>query len=266
MHHGSWTSSLVQDRLHRMKKDEESCAGCHAARLEFDGKGGVSRKPRPGGRELGVSCRTCHCTSDCVMLGPRDPRLSKDAARPSSLFAEMKAEVLCRTCHEATQKSFDARPAAMQDKSCIDCHMPMATRIQDRETRGSSDGAARPRRRHTFYGSHVAQFVASALRVQVAPNGAVTVANEGAGHAIPFAPVKTLFVTMDALDASGRTLGTEKVEIRHKNSILPGNAWTGQTPMPQGTASVRVVLTYRFADYQPVTEHMTIATVEQKVR
>lgn len=199
------------------------------------------------------------------MLGPKDPRAPRDGSRPSSPFAGMKAETLCRTCHEATLKSFDARPAAMRDKSCVDCHMPIVTRNHDKEPQGSPDGTARPRRRHTFHGSHVPEFVAGALRVQVAPDGAVSVANEGAGHAIPFAPVKTLFVAMDALDASGRTLGSERVEIRHKDPILPGKAWKGQSPMPQGTDSVRVVLTYRFADYQPAAEHLTITTVEQKI-
>ena len=37
MHRGSWTTSLVQDRLHRMKEDTESCAGCHAATPTFAG-------------------------------------------------------------------------------------------------------------------------------------------------------------------------------------------------------------------------------------
>ncbi len=266
MHHGSWTSSLVQERLHRLKQDEASCAGCHAARLEFDGKGGVSRKARPSGRELGVSCRTCHCTADCIILGPRDPGLAKGGPGRSSVVAEAKAEALCRTCHEATQKSFDGRPTAMREKSCIDCHMPVAARAEAGAARPASQGDAITRRRHTFRGGHDADFVAGALRVTVAPDGAVSVVNVGAGHAIPFAPVRTLFVTMTARDDSGEILATERAEIGSKNPILAGAAWSGQSPMPKGTASVTARITYRLVDYQPEAEHMAVATVERRVR
>ena len=46
---------------------------------------------RPSGRELGVSCRTCHCTADCTTLGPGDPRPAKGGPGRSPAFAEIKA-------------------------------------------------------------------------------------------------------------------------------------------------------------------------------
>lgn len=265
-HHGSWTDSLVQERLKRLKKDSAACAKCHAAKLEFDGQGDVSATARQGGRELGVSCKTCHCTAECVMIGPRDIRSPHHPEQASSVFPNTRAEALCRTCHHNAERSFDARPAAMRDKSCVDCHMPVADPTRAAEAAGSADGPGRPRHRHTFLGSHDATFVASALRIEITPTGAVSATNVGAGHALPLAPVKTLIITMSALNDAGDTLDSRRIEIGHKNPIPPGGAWTGQAPTPDGTAELRVAITYRFADFQPASQHMTIATRSQKIR
>gem|GEM_PF-6510491 len=154
----------------------------------------------------------------------------------------------------------------MRDKSCVDCHMPVAVPPHAPQAAGAAGGPGRPRHRHTFLGSHDAAFVASALRIEITPTGADSVANVGVGHALPLATVKTLIITMSALNDSGNTLDSRRIEIGHKDPISPGDAWTGQAPVPDGTAELRVAITYPFADFQPASQHMTIATRSQKIR
>ncbi len=194
---GSW-GELARDR----------CVGCHS--------------PGHAEGDDAIGCLSCHAAVG--NHAERDGMLAVDPSAPlAGPFADAEPTIahgsrtsellespsLCGTCHELTGPAivdeptlteYRASPQAAEGTTCADCHLP-----REGERPLSNDSVrVRPVRSHRFVGfdppwgappHRAAQAAAEtrallaaalALRVERAEDGVVvTVANAGAGHAVP---------------------------------------------------------------------------------
>lgn len=155
------------------------CRGCHAPEADPATTSG-------GARHIGVACVTCHVQHGDV-VGPRELAASAGHHRVIG-DPRMATGAACASCHQ-----FDfptPQRAAMQDtlgehassshasKSCQDCHMPLVL---------GSDGTHH--RSHDFGVAGRPEKLRAAITASARRDGAlaitVTLANTGAGHAVP---------------------------------------------------------------------------------
>ncbi len=128
---GSYHAKAWRDPLFRVStqnRQQAECLPCHAPQPVLDRPFGAPPELRPGFRDDGVSCLTCHDVGagDCPrgLPGPRREELRKRLADPQS----------CASCHNTTHWALDEWNAWSGSKGpnrtgCIDCHMPTKTII-----------------------------------------------------------------------------------------------------------------------------------------
>lgn len=135
-HAVSWANPIFQKNL-ESTPNQDSCARCHSpTRILAKGPTSIP-SPRSEDRDTGVNCITCHADPEGVMHGPFGAVSTGHETAQNLLFAADKAEALCLTCHgqptvrdHSIRHSYFFRSGSLQEKNCIECHMPEVTRRQ----------------------------------------------------------------------------------------------------------------------------------------
>jgi hypothetical protein len=263
-HAVSWANPIFQKNL-ESAPDQNSCARCHSpTRILAKGPTSIP-SPRTEDRDTGVNCITCHADPEGVMHGPFGAISTGHETAQNLLFAADKAEVLCLTCHgqptvrdHSIRHSYFFPSGSVQEKNCIDCHMPEVTRRQAADPTDILEIPERAGRKHTFLGSHDQETIAGAMSVRIHPDGKVEVTNSGAGHGIPAGSTKTLIIELARVDGAGKVLWKQEAELGQSRQLLPGQTWTAQVPGSADAGNIQVTLWYRYADHQEPEEYLKI--------
>ena len=208
--------------------------------------------------DTGVNCMTCHGDDDDIIHGPFGAESTGHSTVKDPVFSENNAQSLCAACHPEMVY-------VDTDKRCIDCHMPEVVRAHASDPLRAQEVPKRRGRRHTFHGAHNRNMVARALTVKVERSGVVSIQNTGAGHAIPTYRRATIFIEAGAFDRSGMVLERRQMEIRRDQQLMPGKTWTGQAPLPEGTATIQVTFKYQ-PTYDRPTDRILIGSYTQAVK
>jgi len=296
----SWTGPVFQAFLADAKgalgdSIQAKCLECHAPLASVGGDALVAN----GVNQEGVTCNFCHNVSAAEASGKpasytfdsADPNLMRgphDDSDPGNEHGFVQSPLhssseFCASCHyvnqpktgvpiETTYEGWRSSDAASEGEQCQDCHMP------------SMEGEAAPQvskmkrgtvRAHTFQGAHGEGALDSVATLTATLEGGklkLTIANRGAGHALPGGGGGMRSIALDVVfqDASGSTLKTVPVEtygivyadeqgrspvpkwlaksVARMNEIPVSEPKIETCDVPRGAKTAEARLTYRFID------------------
>jgi hypothetical protein len=237
-------------------RERRPCADCHAAivrtfaatRMARSAAGKVfSQEWADQGSP--AACLSCHAPSGGAGLTCAD--CHGGAGHP---YPRLQVPNICARCHDApgesTVRRFRERPAALQGKGCLDCHLPPG---------GAKVG-------HGFLGPAVPGFLDGVGRLRLSlrqdPHAgtiALIQISHRAGHALPGGTTgRAVWLVVSGLDAEGSQVWQETTRFgweRHADddwrdrTLSPGHPTLLEIPMParNGARRLRAELWYRFA-------------------
>ncbi len=244
--HGlSWVDEHYRAALQE-KKRPELCFGCHAPEplLADASSGGLAPRAdaRDEGRELGISCETCHLGEGGVMLGPRGTTVEAHPSRTSEHMSAPGTNALCSLCHSTNigpvigiAKDFASAGMAGRGLSCVGCHMAPIERSW------AAGAPARTGRSHALQTPRDPAFLRHAFGVEWTREGGksrVVIRNQ-AGHRVPGIIGRAIRFKAELLDESGKALETAETTIDER-VYLPVDG-SREIPFQRGGASVHLV-------------------------
>jgi hypothetical protein len=129
-HARAWRSEAFRAATHDARVD--ACTGCHAPAPLAAGRPPALRAER---RQEGVTCTTCHLSSDpkaapLTMRGPASRSLPVEVHPVIAEDPLYRSSELCGGCHEATFAEWQAAAGARAEapETCQGCHMPSVHR------------------------------------------------------------------------------------------------------------------------------------------
>ncbi|MDA1190787.1 MAG: multiheme c-type cytochrome, partial [Candidatus Poribacteria bacterium] len=217
----AWTSELYQS-IRKQYDHANDCDHCHSPKpLHMTGIGELPQL-RDDNRERGVDCLTCHLGADGAMRGPHaDSSPFHKTIREPVLYT--RQTTLCASCHGQPKvmahnqvKEFAESGLPRQGETCQKCHMPEVTRKPSRFSR-----SAKPSGRHTWEGSRSqARLENTFLLDYLDDDTAVTVLlTNGAGHAVPAAPLREAQIGLLVVGANGSVLYSKVERHRHPLNV-----------------------------------------------
>jgi hypothetical protein len=227
-------------------QEPQSCIPCHAPNPILDVGLGKYPETRRRYKTEGVTCVTCHAKGDAY-AGPYAGKDMDDVGHYSTQDKAFKTHQLCATCHgqEKEQvhnqvRDFLKSDAFKRGKHCQDCHMERIVRPAAVDSMGKVTYKKRPGRKHGFKGSHDADMLQSAAKLEVKVSGrtaTITVTNVEAGHAIPAAADRVLRLEVTA---GGKPL---KIEVWDwAKRIQEKKSRSATFDLPTGSGKVQVTL------------------------
>ena len=279
IHAHAWTDRQFQGELAKDPEVGWLCLNCHTPASDqqaelvsgFDEDvRAVTRSPNPGFsaafRDEGLTCVGCHWRPEGI-AGPYG-----DTTAPHPVVHEpaLLDSSTCTSCHQATARyeaalvchfnTGEEWSQAGADGTCQSCHMPAVTRPL------VPGGVEREGRRHLFLGSGIPKDAQSeqeaswyallqpAVDVEVRGDR-VLLTNARAAHRVPTGdPERYLLVTVDALDARGRSLATTTYRIGQvwewwpearqlaDNRLAPGEEREVPFEVPRRTQELHVLV------------------------
>lgn len=215
-----WPLEAMQVEEHGRK-----CDVCHYPQpLDYPDKD-ASRiekpKPRPVDQERGITCASCHLTSDGKIRGPYD------LVAPHATVKDERigTSVACAFCHADGQRIVgkqtqtflewrdDFNKRGLGSQQCQDCHMPRTVRRLAEDF----DVPERPVARHLWTGGHSFQRTGSALSLAIALSDedqakvAFHVTNVGAGHSVPTGSNRrAVYLTAEVVDQNRKVVASKE--------------------------------------------------------
>jgi len=204
----------------------KACLPCHASLPLLEQRPGSSPRLRDDDRPYGVECRTCHQLGDAY-AGPYESRLGPHPTQPDT--TRLPCSTFCGMCHEMEEEEHRMLYLTADEsagKTCVQCHMPTS---RERLTQGHLLSYIHPKRivhdhafplwspRVTAGAVEIGQPTAARTPGEVI-EVTLILSNRGAGHRLPSGKFgyREMQLTVDLLDADGRSIGTAK------SSVHPG--------------------------------------------
>lgn len=209
----------------RVEEDGQKCNVCHYPQA-FEYPDMLSAKidrpkPRDLHQERGVTCASCHLTTEGKIRGP----YAVDAPHETVMDERIRTSVACVYCHSAgprvvgkqTQTFLEWREdfnkPGLGRQHCQDCHMPKTVR----KLAEDFDVPERTAARHLMTGGHSYQRIASALNLAVTqPEDGQSqlvfrVTNIGAGHSVPTGSNRrAIYLKAEVIDTKGKIAATKE--------------------------------------------------------
>jgi hypothetical protein len=211
----SWVDEVYRDEI-KDKSRPESCHACHVPKPVLAAASGpVDRaQARDQGRDLGISCESCHAGPDGAMLGPWGAPTSAHRSAKSDAMTEKASSAMCAVCHSTNigpvvgiAKDFVAAKFEEKGKSCIGCHMAP---VERKPADGAADGSApKPGRSHAIQTPRDPSFLALAFEPSLKTAGGKSVVSiqNRAGHRIPGLIGRKIEFQAEVLSADGKKIG-----------------------------------------------------------
>lgn len=247
----AWVDTEYQEQL-ADKKKPETCWGCHVPKPLLQGD--LAQKPaaRAEGRELGITCASCHAGAGGKVLGPRGTPTSAHVSEKADVFVKDRSNALCISCHRfnvgpviGIAKDFVDAGLGEKGFACLDCH---AADVEMRfaSKNGDEDPPSRKGKSHAIQTPRDPAFLAQAFELvldQAGGKAVVRVRNQ-AGHRVPGLVGRSIEIEAQALDAGGSVVATKKLVI-DATSYLP---LAGELALDLGVAAARARVTGRHLD------------------
>jgi hypothetical protein len=230
LHARAWSPGLAGQLLEgelANPVEVRACQTCHtplSEQMPFDATLAANSDFDPALRARGVLCAGCHVRAHRYFGPPARPEApSVPEPRPHAGFeprSEYQQSRFCAECHqffddagvagkpiENTWAEWAASPAAAEERSCQDCHMPD--------------------RAHLWRGIHDPEMVRAAIDVELleldpdSPSAPVALVlhNRGAGHAFPSYVTPRVFLELHQVDASGAEIAGTRIEAQIGRSV-----------------------------------------------
>ncbi len=240
--HGvAWLDEQYRAAL-KEKKRPALCYGCHVPEpLLAEGPGLAPRADaREEGRELGISCESCHLGPDGAQLGPRGTSVDAHPSQVSEHMSAPGSTALCSLCHSTNigpvigvAKDFAAADMGSRGLSCVGCHMAPVERSW------AAGAPARTGRSHALQTPRDPAFLRLAFGLEWQAAGSRLVLANQAGHRVPGLIGREIRFTVELLDEGGNVLETAETVI-DEQVYLPVQG-TREVAFTKSGASVHVV-------------------------
>jgi hypothetical protein len=184
--HGlAWVDEAYHAEL-QGKKRPELCYGCHAPEPLLAGELTPRPDARDSGRDLGVSCESCHAEASGAMLGPHGTETPAHPSKRSEHMSAPGSNALCSACHAfnigpviGIAKDFATAGLEARGLSCVGCHMAPVERAW------ASDAPAHTGRSHALQTPRDPAFLRNAFAVELADGGIRLVVRQRPAIAFP---------------------------------------------------------------------------------
>ena len=231
-HATAWIDPRFQEEL-KDKRKPEACHNCHIPEPVSGVEAGTKPKARdasqPAWTHMGVDCNACHLGKQGEILGPVGAATKAHASKKGELFGEAARSQLCLSCHSTNVgpvigigKDFAESGQAEKGKSCVGCHMQALERefVADPALAAKLGDAPYPKRAgrsHELQGPRDPAFLARAFEITArAANGRTELVFKNAcGHRVPGLIGRELEIEAELLDAAGKSLGKDKLDLDH---------------------------------------------------
>ncbi len=251
--HASATTSPAFRAQVAEAAEPDGCYACHAPGPLLAAGLATGPSARLDGRELGVTCQSCHEDGVGAQVGP----LASDGS-PFHACVEDPAlrnePGLCAACHGDRNPLYDqasyylASDCPDQGLSCQTCHM----RTEKGPIAYSTRRVARERANHDVLGPADAPLLARAARLAVSVAGGqaeASLTSTGVGHLLPGSAgprveleILALSKTEAELDSEATTVGWDGVGPDTR--LAPSESLSVTLTVPAGTGKIRAVARY----------------------
>jgi hypothetical protein len=222
----AWIDEVYRDEV-KDKTRPEGCYGCHAPTPILAAGLAARAEVRADGRDLGISCESCHLGPDGAMLGPVGAETPAHKSVKSDHMTDTASSAMCAVCHSTNigpvvgiAKDFFTAKLDTQGKSCVGCHMATV------ERKGAEGAAAHPGRSHEIQTPRDPSFLARAFKPSVRVDGGKTVValENQAGHRIPGLIGRKIEFQVEVLGADGKPAGKGSLVLDAKSYLPVGKS------------------------------------------